>query len=169
MQISKLKNPRVNRQPSTVNCGFTMLELVIAIGILLLITVPILGFFHSFRDKQALDSSTESVVTLLHNARNYTTSSQNDAQYGVHFGGDRVVLFKAPTFATGTAGNIELLLSSSVKLSSVQLTGGGMDVLFNRLTGASAKYGTSTISLKTDATKYRKVLIRSTGLLEITQ
>lgn len=141
-----------------------MVELLAVVAIMgILVTITINTFVQE-KNTQALELDTETVVETLRQARSQTLSSQNASQYGVHFASSTITLFAGSSYATGSSGNKVFNLSSFDSLTT-SLTGGGSDVLFNRLSGETNQNGTIVVSsLATTSTK--TVTIYNTGLVQ---
>src|SRR5258708_2686684 len=133
--------------------GLTAIELLLAVIILSIIFMVILGPFARFRDAQAVNSAVEQVNSLLNQARSATLSGKESSQYGVHLEAGRAVYFKGATFAEPSSYNKEITLDSIVNISSINLAGGGSDVVFDQLTGETPEYGSFVIRSKASTTQ----------------
>ena len=60
-----------------------------------------------------------------------------------------------------------MTLSFKVTIFSISLSGGGADVVFERLTGELDKSVTITITLVSDTSKTRVITIQLTGVVEV--
>ena len=147
--------------------GFTLLEILIVISILLIIISIVVGPFSSFRNRSVLNAEIENITTLLSEARSKTLTSLADSEYGVHFETNRIVFFKGTLFTEPDADNQEIIFNPVVSISDISLTGAGVDVIFDRLTGKTDEDGTITIELISDSTINNVVHIYSTGSIEI--
>lgn len=63
-----LKSPTLNSQPSTLNSGFTLIEMLVAISILVILTTLAVGAFNSNNNDRA-NSSANTLKTVLDGAR----------------------------------------------------------------------------------------------------
>jgi hypothetical protein len=118
----------------------------------------------SFRDKAALDNSTEELISLLNDARVATLSSRNEKAYGVHIDSYRAVLFIGPTYASTTSSNVVVDFDGRVSATTTMPT--NPNYLFTRLTGAASSYGTTTLYLTNNASTTRYIYVSSTGIVE---
>lgn len=144
-----------------------MLELLITFGVLLSVVGIIAASFFQFRRRVVVDNAAGEVVGLLREARAFTLASRDGAAWGVHFEADAVTLFRGPTYTSGAAGNKAVRFASAVTLATTSIAGGGSDILFKKLTGESAPFGTTTISLVVDPTKARAATVSSTGVIDL--
>ena len=147
--------------------GFTILEILITISVLLIIISIVISPFSSFRNRSILNAEVENVITLLSEARSKTLASLDDSEYGVHFEANRMVFFKGNSFTEPDPDNKEIIFDQTVYISSISLTGVGADVIFNRLIGKTDEDGTITIALTSDPTTNNVIHIYSTGSMEI--
>ncbi|KKW12881.1 MAG: hypothetical protein UY50_C0002G0002 [Parcubacteria group bacterium GW2011_GWA2_49_9] len=69
----------------------------------------------------------------------------------------------ASTYSVGAAGNQMQTLHDEVKISALALTGGGFEIVFSKLTGATTQSGTVTLTTLRDAGTTKVITITSTG------
>ncbi|MEK7585110.1 MAG: hypothetical protein AAB455_01155 [Patescibacteria group bacterium] len=152
--------------------GFTLFEIIIVIGIIILVTALAIIPFAGFRDEALIDGAAEDTLALLQEARTRTLSSEGDSRYGVYLESDRITLFKGDSFpGVGDPDNKEIIFSSRLTL----LTSGGdlVDgVIFKRLTGELNTGGSITINLdlaagQRYAVKYRVIELSRSGLINL--
>lgn len=122
--------------------GSTLVETLVVVGIVMVIAGIVSLSFSSFRYGQALPNDVDDVTALLNEARSRTISGDAGAQYGVHFQSDRAVLFVGNTYVAGAVGNKTIIVNPMIIITSISLNGGGVDVVFNKLTGETSQYGT---------------------------
>ncbi len=148
------------------NKGFTLIELVIIICILVLIIGFSASSFNLLNKSQALNKSVDFVATVLRQARSLTLSSKNITQHGVHFDTYEIVLFEGSTYIPGAATNTIFPLNHLVRTADVNLVGGGREVIFDRLTGDTAQSGTVGMHLISNPSSSMTINIYGTGLIE---
>ena len=149
--------------------GFTLIELIIVIAIFFILSALVITPFILFNREQALTGSTLIVKTALAEARSKTISAESAKQYGVHLSeGEReVVIFEGTSYTEGATSNIEVALNSYVTISSVSFTGGGENVVFEKLTGGTGQPGEIVLTEEIDGEyKYATVTVFSTGVIE---
>ncbi len=145
--------------------GFTIIEILVSIFIITIIS-GILGLgLVNYRKHSIVDIATIEIISLLEEARSSTLASKNAAKYGVHFETSKAILFADP-YVPGAAGNKEYIIDSNAQISSYSLTGGGSELVFDRLTGKTPNNGTVTISSVADPSQNKVITIYSTGLVE---
>ena len=143
------------------------MEILIGVAILALITGVLTISFAKTAGSKALEADAENLVEFLNSARSRTLSAENDAQYGVYLESDRAIIFRGNTYSSSDPENIVWEFNPRVTLSSINLSGGGSEVVFTRLTGASNRSGTLTLSLVNDSSQTRTVAISLLGISEI--
>ncbi len=147
--------------------GFSIIEILIVLGIITIIVAIIVSTFSLFGRAQALEKDTETVIESLEQARSQTLSSLDASQYGVHFGTNKVTIFTGTTYSSSASSNVDMALSSSDTILTVTISGGGNDIVFNRLTGETVQNGTSTIIISSPTSSRTKtVTIYKTGLIQ---
>ena len=145
--------------------GFTLVELLVSLAIMLVLAVIVFNTFTTFRRNQALNMDTDIVVEVLRQARNQTLSSKNSSVYGVHFASQKITLFVGASYVENNSTNQDFVLSSSDTVLTTSLAPSGSDVVFNRLTGETVNFGTVVVS-STGISKTKTVTIYKTGLTE---
>lgn len=147
------------------NRGFSFVEIMIVIGIIVLVAGIILSGFVSFRKSQTLVLDTQAIISALNQARNQTLLSKDSSVYGVHFTSNTATIFTGSTYSSNSPSNENInLYTPDISITST-LSGGGSDVVFNRLTGETSKNGTITIN-SPSFNQTKTVTIYKTGLID---
>ncbi len=147
--------------------GVTMLEIIIAIGVLALISSIVLISLSKFKNNSLLALETENIVSLIANARINTLSSKNDDVYSVHLESARAVLFKGEVFNEPNTKNLEIIFDSKITLSDISLNGSGSDIIFKRLSGKTDQYGTLSVAVASATTTQNTIYIYETGFVDV--
>lgn len=150
-----------------MNKGFTIIEIIITVAILLVITTLTLIALNTFRENQSFKNAVNETISLINQARSKTLSSQDFSQYGIHFELSRVVLFKGTTFSEPNPNNIVLILPSSIEISSISLNGLGVNLIFQKLTGKTDQFGSVVFRVKNDISKTKTIDIKNTGIINV--
>ena len=122
------------------NKGFTLVEIIVAMGIVLLLAALALVSFRASRDARDLSTSTQDILSIIRLAQSKTLAGEDDADWGVHLTQTQFTLFRGPAFAGSTLTETHDL-PSSLELVSITLAGGGSDIIFTRVTGATNQNG----------------------------
>ena len=147
--------------------GFTTIEALLALCILVLVTRLVYSSFSVFRNRQFLETNTRNVVSLIEEARSLTLSSRGGSSFGVHFDSDRAVRFSGLVYSSGSASNVVAKLDVPVTLSLINITGGGSDVVFNKIKGTTDTSGTLELSLVASSSIKKIITVRSTGIVDV--
>lgn len=147
-----------------LSAGFTMLEMLIVISVIALLLTAVIPSFLNFRRSSLLNTETMDFVTLVNRARLLSVSSKNDSQYGVHLEAGRAVLFMGPTYSASSPSNETHVFPTAITLSNIIINGGGVEVLFEKVTGATIQNATTTL-LVAGTTASTTLLIFPTGII----
>lgn len=142
--------------------GFTLVEIVLVIGIIGILIVITAFSFSEFRKSRALIQSSDIVVSVLTEARSRTLASVDGSRYGVQVLSDKTVLFPGDTYSAGNTLNELYYFESPAALASISLAGGGQTILFDRLTGNTSNYGTITLQMNSTS---RTITLLSSGII----
>lgn len=146
--------------------GFSVIEVLITIAIIGILAG--LGFSHltTLNLRQALALDAEKVLSVLAMARAETLAGRDGFAYGVHLEDKKAVLFRSTNYYAGDATNRVFVLHDAVHLPSMALAGGGAEVRFNKVTGATEQKGTLTLSLVSDSSVTKIITIFATGVAQ---
>lgn len=143
--------------------GFTLLELIVSMAIIVLAATLIGSVMSSFGESSKLTEANSGIIGLLRDARSRTLASQFSSNFGVHFENTKAVLFQGNVYNQASATNEAYFLPSSIEINAISLTGGASDVVFTRLYGTTTASGTISLRSRNDNTKTRTISIYSTG------
>ncbi len=147
--------------------GIGAIEILISIAILSIVTAVVLPSLSSFKNHQVLVNTAEDIISLLNKARTETLASKNSNYYSVHFETNRAVLFTGGVFNNGDSNNYVVNFDSAVSIPStggINLSGGGADVIFTRLSGDTNQNGNIVIQLNSDNNQKKIITIKKTGV-----
>ena len=147
--------------------GVTLTEIIVVIAIMVILLALTIETFNSLGATRALDTNTQGIVLELAKARSLTLASKNEKQYGVHIASTSVTLFEGTTYSVGSASSTITYFNPSVSISALSLTGGGSDIVFDRLTGKTAEPGTITVSISGKLSGTKTIAVYGTGVAEI--
>lgn len=146
--------------------GLTLVEILVVITILALISVITYEALFSVKKKEVLEKEAARVSAVIERARSLTLSSSGDREYGVHVESNRVVTFRGNSYNSSDPNNKADTLNNAVTISNYSFTGGGDNVVFERLSGKTRNAGTLTMSLSSATTTYT-ITIYGTGLVDV--
>jgi len=147
------------------SAGFTLMEILVVMGIFIIIFSITFSLFGRLDKKEALEKDVAGIIALTRNARLLSVASKNAALFGIHFESDKAVLFEGSVYVIGGPNQKVINLSKKVYISSYSLNTGGSDIIFSRLIGDTLNYGTVTVSLKDNSTS-TTITILKTGVIQ---
>jgi Tfp pilus assembly protein FimT len=143
--------------------SFTLIELLIIVGITLLLATITGLAFQTFQRESNLANNTEEVINLLRVAKSKTIASEGALNYGVHLESDKFVLFQGTVYDPLDTNNETHNLSQRVEIYEINLTGGGSEVVFDRITGMTSQDGNVSLRLKADPSRTRIIYVQGSG------
>jgi len=146
--------------------GFTLIEILITIAIFAIILGITIVAVRSFSDTVNLDNAGKIIGTNIKLAKMRSVGALNDTNYGVRFEGDKITVFAGDTFDVSDPTNKVVNLSDNVKISDISLAGGGIDLVFNRLTGTTNNAGTIEIELVNNSSEKKQIVINEEGQID---
>ena len=152
--------------------GFTLLELLVVLGILIILMAIALPNLRAFQQNYDLENSMGGIVSSLRLAQGQTVASEGESQYGVYFNTSadpqEYIIFKGESYALrDVSSDVIHKLLKPVVISTIDLWGNN-EVVFERLTGnasSSSSYGKISIKLISDA-KTKDIYIGNSGLVK---
>ena len=145
--------------------GFTLIEIAIVLLITTILIAVVVNSFSKFRNEQALKSETEEIISSLQSARDRTLSSENSYQYGVHFTSSSITIFRGASYSSSDSNNIVKNVITGTTISTISITGGGANIIFDRLTASTNTDGTIVVQATDDTTRSRTITISKTGII----
>ena len=147
---------------SQVVTGFTLIEILVTLAVLVILGTTVLSAFSRFRASTELDAAVHQALSVIRLAQSKTLAAEEDSQHGVRFESDRITLFQGASF-TEVPTNEVIELSALVQITNISLAGGGVDVVFTRLSGRTPQSGFVTLALASDPSRTRVITIDSSG------
>ncbi len=144
------------------SAGFTLIETLIGVTIIVVISTIVAMQVSSFAKKQKIDNSVDESIALLNEARSRTLSADGGNQYGVRVGSSSLELFTGSTYSSASTNKIVALPSGITTV--VSIAGGGTDVVFARMTGDTNQYGTIVIKDSTTTVGQKTITLSKTGV-----
>ena len=135
----------MNKKNSPSLTGFTLIETLTILAIIAVMAVLSVPFYQSFQIRTQLDDNGEEIVQTLRRAQSKAMAIEDDQVFSVHFESNKFVLFKNTPYNPNDQDNEITDLPSTLSIS-VNLNGGGNDLVFDKLKGTTSNYGTATIS-----------------------
>ncbi len=147
--------------------GFTLIELLLVVAIVSLLAVTANAGFRYFQNKSSLDVDTKNIIDTLRLAQSKTLAKEENVAYGVHLENNFYVLFSGTVYSATSTSNIIHNLLPETEVYDVSLSGGGRDVVSERVTGATNYYGSLKIKLKNQPEQFKTISIDPSGKISI--
>lgn len=138
--------------------GFTLIEMMLSVGIITLIAGMSLPVYGAFQARNEIDIAAQGIVEALRRAQMYSRGMQNDSQWGIEVQSTAVTLFKGGVFASRDSTYDE-----ATTIPAAITVGGLTEILFTKLTGMPATTGNITLSNANGDT--RTVTINAKGMV----
>ena len=150
--------------------GFTLIEILIVVGITILFLGLSIPQLRSFQQVSHLQGTGKEVVAALRLAKSRTLASEGALQYGVYFDAistpSQYTLFQGSSYATRDTAKDEIaVLQKTIEISAISL-GGGNEVVFERVTGSPSAAGTITFRQVADSSRTKVVSVLASGTIE---
>ena len=129
--------------------AFTLLELLIVIGVTATMAVIGVGYYASISKSKLLNKTAEEITSYLKYAQQKSISQEQGLQWGVHFenpssGSDFYALYTGTTYTTPVETKY---LPQGIEFSTPQ-TASSTDISFNKLTGTTYSGTDQSIVIK---------------------
>jgi len=149
--------------------GYTLIELLIVLGIFIVIGAIYVQVFQSFQKKTDIDSDAQKIFSVLELAKTKTLSSEQGSQYGVYFDNsidpNQCVIFKGENYAQREPSFDEIyFLLDKNEIYQIDL-GGTSEVVFERLIGSAAQAGSISLRLKSDHNQAKTIYLSNSGAI----
>ena len=147
--------------------GFTMIELLIVVGIILLVIGLGSPVYRNLMVSTQLNDSSDQIVQMIRTARDRSVARKHNSSHGIYLGinnpgDDRVVIYQGSSYAGRDQIYDQVLdLGSAMSLST---TIGGNEVKFTPGTGDPDKTGIVTITHNVSGS--RSMTINQVGLVD---
>lgn len=143
--------------------AFTLIELVIVIGIVATLSVVGAGFYATQHKAKTLETTAREIASYLKYAQQKSMAQEQGLQWGVHFenpvsGNDFYALYKGVTYTTP----IETRYLPGGITFQTPTAGNSIDVPFNKLTGFS---NTRSITIQNTNNATKTISIFQQGLI----
>ena len=139
-----------------------MLEISICAALMALIGALALISFYNSRTVRDLVTSGQNTVSVLQTARTNASAGQDASPWGVHLDLWRITLFRGSAYA-GASASTSYPLPSSIEIADIALAGGGQDIVFKRITGATDQSGTFLVRVRGSASQTFSISVDASG------
>jgi prepilin-type N-terminal cleavage/methylation domain-containing protein len=124
--------------------GFTLLEILLVVGIISIIAGFSMPVYQSFQVKNDLDIAAQTIATSFRRAQVLAEASDGDNTWGVEVISGSITVFQGVSYAARVAAFDEI-----TSLPPTITPTGLSEVVFDRLTGQALSTGTVTLTTST--------------------
>jgi len=121
--------------------GFSLLELIIAVSILLIVMGTISPAVVDYYSNYRMVSAQQDLVSVLRKAQALAMSNQYEEQYGVYIASSSFVVFRGSSYASRTSA-----FDDPVSYSAAITITGPTEIIFAQLSGRASATGTLMLS-----------------------
>lgn len=136
---------RLHGQPKGVR-GATFLEVLVVMAVFGIIAAAISPMFSGIFYRRFVDLAAAGAADALREAQFSAMTGLTPGSFGVHFEGGQYVFFRGAAYLAGAPENVAHQLESGVAITSVNLNGGGSDIIFSDVRGQPDRDGAVVFS-----------------------
>lgn len=142
---------------SCFNKGFSLLELLIVIGIFAIFATLTTSVYYDTRSNTNLELTTGTLVEAVRYAQSSAQSGKGDSKWGVEIIAKQVIVFKGSTYASRD------ITSDRVSDFSSGVTASGLsEIVFEKTTGVTTNTGAVVL---TNSSGTKNVSVNSKGVV----
>lgn len=145
--------------------GFTIIEIIVTIALVAAASLLAAPYLSDTVSRNELESASRSAADTLQEARSSAMNGRGTGRFGVRFESDRIVLFEGETYPVDDSDVLPQQLSDFVSVTSVEVGGGGSDIMFRSSSGTPVDAG--TIVFADPAGNTRTVTVNSAGTVDV--
>lgn len=173
MKITKNKPTKITGFKRCALCsrfGFTVIELILVLGIIAVLSFVSLASLSGRKNKAELDGVTKQMASLLREAQSRSVSQSNYTIWGVRFANDATTtpfyaLFSGATYSTSAEAGHYALPTDASYVTSTIARGAVVDITFAQISGAASNATSVAIYLNSQPTASSTITITSAGAI----
>lgn len=142
--------------------GFTLLETVVVIAVIVLIGTLAMASAVSSRRGRDLTNAGQNILSVLGAAQGHAVAGEDALPWGVRLGPSQFILFSGPAYA-GSGTTTVYDLPAGIEIANVVLSGGGSDIVFRRLDGRTGQAGTFDVRIAASPGQTFPITIDASG------
>lgn len=144
--------------------GVTLTETLLVIALIAILAVLASTYYQAFLVSNQLDNAASDVLDTLRRAQANSMNKESNTTWGVHFETNKFVLFSGASYNAVDPNNEINNLPVTVTITTITLTGGGSDAIFNKVKGTTANSG--SITLQNTINETATISISAVGKIE---
>lgn len=138
------------------NFGFTLIELIVSLSILMLLSTMGVSMIRDFNGNQKLESAKEEILANLRVARNYAMTNQLSV-------GATGIVFNINNGVVSISDSGKTFLSKTIFTSEIVATMVGSPIVFSVTDGRSVNGNIGITLVSNSSTTTKNILIQSSG------
>jgi prepilin-type N-terminal cleavage/methylation domain-containing protein len=142
--------------------GFTLVELVIVVGVMGVIGALAMASFGASRRARDVLTSGQNVLSVLATAQARAAAGEGGIEWGVRLEQGRAILFGGMSYGSSASTTI-YAMPSGVQISNIALAGGGQEIVFRRLDGMTDQSGTFEIQATGSVSQAFPITVDASG------
>ncbi len=149
--------------------SFTLIEILIVVAVTAVLATVGFVSFAGFHARNNLNLTVNEIISLLRNAQNRSITQENGSNWGVHFENpsnqdDFYALFQGVAYSSGNTV-LRANLRPAVQFNNPS-SGASKDIVFNPISGLPTASATVIISLKSDYSSAKTIIINANGQIQ---
>jgi len=141
--------------------GFTFVEVLVVIALLVGLTGLAIPFYQSFQVGSQLDNTTQELSQTLRLAQAQAMATESLSAFGVHFESESFTIFKGVTYVSGDPINEVIPFTSAITITPSM----GSEVVFSSLHGETGNAGTIAVAASNGSS--RTLIINDLGVVDV--
>lgn len=139
MKMQRVYTERVER-------GFTMIEIIVVIGVLMLISSGATILFLSTLANNQREVIVNEIISSLRESQSRAMNGENQSEFGIYFEEHKYVTFSGSTYVEGNPDNTVNLLPAGVTIRNINFNSTDF-VYYERMTGETNYEGSIDIAV----------------------
>lgn len=146
--------------------AFTLLEILLAVVIFAISAGMVTAWTSSALSAAELQTTTESMVSIIRNLQSAAYNNYEGDSHGIRLEAAQYTTFEGTDFASSVVATRQVfIMPTTIQNAAVTLSGGGIDLIFDKSTGNTGQYGSFEIFHVPTGDKYT-VSISEIGLVD---
>lgn len=129
----------------THNKGFSLMEMLIVIAIMIIILAIVIYSFNTAKSKKQLEVTIDAIDSRLEEAKANALAGKNGKNFGIQFNTTTYVYFSGNSYNPADTTNSTTTILSNLQITK-SIAGGGSSIIFSRLTGMPQATGTIIVT-----------------------
>lgn len=146
--------------------GFTLIEIVLVVGILGILTSISINSFQSAQLKKEQGGIVQGIVAHLEKQKTDTQAGKGGSNYGVKFDGDEYILFTGTSYNASSPTNLHVPVITNFLIEET-ISNASNIIFFSKLYGEANETATITVSHISDTVDPQLIVIEESGTISV--